>query len=32
MFIGEVQVTNAFDASIVYIDPTMEEALQLKEK
>ncbi|KAG2279708.1 hypothetical protein Bca52824_050928 [Brassica carinata] len=29
---GEVQITNAFDASIVYLDPTMEEALQFKEK
>ncbi|XP_056842982.1 uncharacterized protein LOC130511114 [Raphanus sativus] len=29
---GEVQITNAFDASIVYFDPTMEEALQFKEK
>ncbi|XP_018436132.2 uncharacterized protein LOC108808497 [Raphanus sativus] len=29
---GEVQVTNAFDASIVYLDPTMEEAVQFKEK
>ncbi|KAF3546364.1 hypothetical protein DY000_02002857 [Brassica cretica] len=29
---GEVQITNAFDASIVYLDPTMEEALKFKEK
>ncbi|KAJ4910556.1 P-loop containing nucleoside triphosphate hydrolase protein [Raphanus sativus] len=29
---GEVQITNAFDASIVYLDPTMEEVLQFKEK
>ncbi|XP_048599852.1 uncharacterized protein LOC125579972 [Brassica napus] len=29
---GEVKITNAFDASIVYLDPTMEEALQFKEK
>ncbi|KAF8095061.1 hypothetical protein N665_0342s0012, partial [Sinapis alba] len=29
---GEVQITNSFDASIVYLDPTMEEALQFKEK
>ncbi|KAF3540365.1 hypothetical protein F2Q69_00018818 [Brassica cretica] len=29
---GDVQITNAFDASIVYLDPTMEEALQFKEK
>ncbi|CAN6895779.1 unnamed protein product [Brassica oleracea] len=28
---GEVQITNAFDASIVYLDPTMEKALQFKE-
>ncbi|CAF1760841.1 BnaC09g31640D [Brassica napus] len=28
---GEVKITNAFDASIVYLDPTMEEALQLGE-
>ena len=32
MFIGEVKITNAFDASIVYLDPTMEEALKFKEK
>ncbi|XP_048612001.1 replication protein A 70 kDa DNA-binding subunit-like [Brassica napus] len=29
---GEVKITNAFDASIVYLDPTMEEALKFKEK
>ncbi|KAL0667706.1 hypothetical protein Bca4012_030410 [Brassica carinata] len=29
---GEVKITNAFDASIVYLDPTMEKALQFKEK
>ncbi|KAF3487566.1 hypothetical protein F2Q69_00054216 [Brassica cretica] len=29
---GEVQITNAFDASIIYLDPTMEHALQFKEK
>ncbi|CAN7120459.1 unnamed protein product [Brassica rapa subsp. narinosa] len=29
---GEVQIKNTFDASIVYLDPTMEEALQFKEK
>ncbi|KAF3540362.1 hypothetical protein F2Q69_00018817 [Brassica cretica] len=29
---GEVQIRNAFDASIVYLDPTMEEALLFKEK
>ncbi|CAN7058528.1 unnamed protein product [Brassica rapa subsp. trilocularis] len=28
----EVQITNAFDASIVYLDPTMEEAFQFMEK
>ncbi|KAH0863815.1 hypothetical protein HID58_081026 [Brassica napus] len=32
MLIGEVKITNAFDASIVYLDPTMEKALQFKEK
>uniref|UniRef100_A0A0D3AJ25 Replication protein A 70 kDa DNA-binding subunit B/D first OB fold domain-containing protein n=1 Tax=Brassica oleracea var. oleracea TaxID=109376 RepID=A0A0D3AJ25_BRAOL len=32
VLIGEVQITNAFDASIVYLDPTMEKALQFKEK
>ena len=32
MLIGEVQITNAFDASIVYLDPTLKEALQFKEK
>ncbi|CDY65263.1 BnaCnng46280D [Brassica napus] len=30
--ISEVKITNAFDASIVYLDPTMEKALQFKEK
>ncbi|KAF8083976.1 hypothetical protein N665_0741s0010 [Sinapis alba] len=30
--ISEVQLTNAFDAFIVYLDPTMEEALHFKEK
>ncbi|KAH0929312.1 hypothetical protein HID58_015039, partial [Brassica napus] len=29
---GEVQITNAFDASIVYLDPTLKETLQFKEK
>ncbi|XP_048611537.1 uncharacterized protein LOC125585869 [Brassica napus] len=29
---GEVKITNDFDASIVYLDPTMEKALQFKEK
>ncbi|RID65599.1 hypothetical protein BRARA_D00783 [Brassica rapa] len=29
---GEVQITNAFDASIVYLDPTMEDAFQFMEK
>ncbi|CAN6933262.1 unnamed protein product [Brassica oleracea] len=31
-FRGEVQVSNAFDASIVAINPKLEEAIELKEK
>ncbi|CAN6817243.1 unnamed protein product [Brassica oleracea] len=31
-FRGEVQVINAFDASIVAINPKLEEAIELKEK
>lgn len=30
--LGEVQITNAFDASIVDINPTFQEAVEFKEK
>lgn len=30
--LGEVQVSNAFDASIMAINPKLEEEIELKEK
>lgn len=30
--VGEVQITNAFDASLLDLNPTMAEALDFKEK
>ncbi|KAH0874764.1 hypothetical protein HID58_072126, partial [Brassica napus] len=29
---GEKQITNAFDASLVFLNPTMEEAIDFKQK
>lgn len=31
LFVGEVQITNAFDASLVILNPTMKEAIEFKE-
>ncbi|KAF3489177.1 hypothetical protein F2Q69_00053241 [Brassica cretica] len=31
-FRGEVQITNAFDASLVLLNPTMEEAIDFRQK
>ncbi|XP_056860357.1 uncharacterized protein LOC108808744 [Raphanus sativus] len=31
-FRGEVQITNAFDASLMFLNPTMEEAVDFKQK
>lgn len=30
--IGEIQITNAFDASLVFLNPTMEEAIDFRQK
>lgn len=31
-YIGEMQITNAYDASLLVLNPTMDEAIDFKQK